>query len=189
MLKDIVKWTRCCIPCQRCKKSEAYLSPLQPLIQLLRDFRPSISIYWTISPSDGFTFLLTCIDRYTRWPGLKQKLEIQRIRILLPPLFRIVWLSLHHSLKQAIRCQNQNGQSRYQWSCWVSSEKGDLNAFLKWYLEKPLCFQILLTFKSDPKDPPEFLLGEKNSGSSPLPFSSTSVCAPALKTPLMSLLG
>ncbi|GFY42540.1 transposon Tf2-9 polyprotein [Trichonephila inaurata madagascariensis] len=125
MLKDIAKWTRCCIPCQR--------------------FGP-------LPPSDGFTFLLTCIDRYTRWPevipvsdfsaeavaksfianwiscfgvpaiittdqggqfqsrliySLKQMLGIQRIRTTsYHPSSNGMVERLHRTLKQAIRCHD-----------------------------------------------------------------------------------
>ncbi|GFY76775.1 integrase catalytic domain-containing protein [Trichonephila inaurata madagascariensis] len=133
MLKDIAKWTRCCIPCQRCKHVH---------IDLIGPF-PS---------SDGFTFLLTCIDRHTRWPevipvsdisteavaksfianwisrfgvpaiittdqggqflsrllySLKQMLGIQRIRTTpYHPSSDGMIECLHRTLKQVIRCHD-----------------------------------------------------------------------------------
>ncbi|GFS97435.1 hypothetical protein TNCV_733651 [Trichonephila clavipes] len=54
MLKEIAKWTRCCFPCQRSK--------------VQRHTHVHIDLVGLFPPSDGFVFLLTCIDRYTRWP-------------------------------------------------------------------------------------------------------------------------
>ncbi|GFY74477.1 integrase catalytic domain-containing protein [Trichonephila inaurata madagascariensis] len=69
MLKDIAKWTRCCIPCQRCKVQRHTVSPIQPFAPTVERFQHvHIDLVGPFPPSDGFTFLLTCIDRYTRWP-------------------------------------------------------------------------------------------------------------------------
>ncbi|GFY40870.1 transposon Ty3-I Gag-Pol polyprotein [Trichonephila inaurata madagascariensis] len=71
MLKDISKWTRCCIPCQRCKVQRNTVSPIQPFAPTVERFQHvHIDLVGPFPPSDGFTFLLTCIDRYTRWPEL-----------------------------------------------------------------------------------------------------------------------
>ncbi|GFY70711.1 transposon Ty3-G Gag-Pol polyprotein [Trichonephila inaurata madagascariensis] len=68
MLKDIAKWTRCCIPCQRCKVQRHTVSPIQPFAPTVERFQHfPIDLVGPFPPSDGFTFLLTCIDRYTRW--------------------------------------------------------------------------------------------------------------------------
>ncbi|GFX21985.1 transposon Tf2-8 polyprotein [Trichonephila clavipes] len=71
MLKDITKWTRCCIPCQRSKFQRHTVSPLQPFAPTVERFQHvHIDVVGPFPPSDGFTFLLTCIDRYTRWPEI-----------------------------------------------------------------------------------------------------------------------
>ncbi|GFS39285.1 hypothetical protein TNIN_379271 [Trichonephila inaurata madagascariensis] len=60
-------------------------------------------------------------------------------------LLRMVWLNVfivHSSKLFGVTIQNE--QSRYQWSCWVyerTSRITSMLAALKWYLEKPLCFQ------------------------------------------------
>ncbi|GFY65666.1 transposon Tf2-9 polyprotein [Trichonephila inaurata madagascariensis] len=69
ILKDITKWTRCCLACQRSKVQRPTVSPIQhfaPTIERLRHVH--VYLVGPFPPSDGFTFLLTCIDRYTRWP-------------------------------------------------------------------------------------------------------------------------
>ncbi|GFS45527.1 transposon Ty3-I Gag-Pol polyprotein [Trichonephila inaurata madagascariensis] len=69
MLKDIAKWTRCCIPCQRSKVQRLTVSPIQPFAPTVERFQHvHVDLVGPFPSSDGFTFLLTCIDRYTRWP-------------------------------------------------------------------------------------------------------------------------
>ncbi|GFY52407.1 integrase catalytic domain-containing protein [Trichonephila inaurata madagascariensis] len=69
MLKDIAKWIRCCIPCPRCKVRSHTVSPIQPFVSTVERFQHvHIDLLGPFLPSDGFTFLLTSIDRYTRWP-------------------------------------------------------------------------------------------------------------------------
>ncbi|GFV00923.1 hypothetical protein TNCV_1387371 [Trichonephila clavipes] len=69
MLKDIAKWTRCCVPCERSKVQRHTVSPIQPFAPTVERFQHvHIDLVGPFPPSDGFTFLLTCIDRYTRWP-------------------------------------------------------------------------------------------------------------------------
>ncbi|GFX21415.1 uncharacterized protein K02A2.6 [Trichonephila clavipes] len=69
MLKDIAKWIRFCIPCQRSKVQRHTVSPIQPFAPTVERFQHvHIDLVGPFPPSDGFTFLLTCIDRYTRWP-------------------------------------------------------------------------------------------------------------------------
>ncbi|GFT83400.1 integrase catalytic domain-containing protein [Trichonephila clavipes] len=69
MLKDIAKWTRCSIPCQRSKVQRHTVSLIQSFAPTVARFQHvHIDLVGPFPPSDGFTFLLTCIDRYTRWP-------------------------------------------------------------------------------------------------------------------------
>ncbi|GFY53534.1 transposon Ty3-I Gag-Pol polyprotein [Trichonephila inaurata madagascariensis] len=45
------------------------VSPIQPFAPTVERFQHvHIDLVGPFPPSDGFTFLLTCIDRYTRWP-------------------------------------------------------------------------------------------------------------------------
>ncbi|GFU44984.1 pro-Pol polyprotein [Nephila pilipes] len=73
MLKDITKWTRCCIAYQRSKvqrhPESKVVSPVQPFAPTVERFQHvHVDLVGPFPPSDGFTFLLTCINRYTRWP-------------------------------------------------------------------------------------------------------------------------
>ncbi|GFY59856.1 integrase catalytic domain-containing protein [Trichonephila inaurata madagascariensis] len=51
-------------------QSRVTVSPIQPLFQPLRISRSPYRSVGPFPPSDGFTFLLKCIDRYTRWPEI-----------------------------------------------------------------------------------------------------------------------
>ena len=66
---DIRRWTRSCLQCQRAKINRHTRAPLSP-------FKPPdarfsivhIDLVGPLPPSRGFTYLLTCVDRFTRWP-------------------------------------------------------------------------------------------------------------------------
>ena len=68
MKKDLHTWTRSCVRCQRAKVQQHTKAPVTP-------FRPPderfsavhIDLVGPLPPSDGYTHLLTCVDRYTRW--------------------------------------------------------------------------------------------------------------------------
>lgn len=69
MAKDIGVWTRNCLECQKAKIIRHTSSPLQQFgLPRHRFDHVHIDIVGPLPPSDGFTYLLTCIDRYTRWP-------------------------------------------------------------------------------------------------------------------------
>src|SRR5215469_13214645 len=65
---DIRDWVTACLPCQRSKVSRhtkappgSFLPPGQRFSQIHCD------LVGPLPSSEGFTYLLTCIDRYTRW--------------------------------------------------------------------------------------------------------------------------
>lgn len=69
MLADITTWTRSCIPCQRSKVHRHTRSPLQQFpVPDTRFTHVHLDLVGPLPPSEGFTYLLTCIDRFTRWP-------------------------------------------------------------------------------------------------------------------------
>ena len=69
MKKDIKAWTRTCQPCQRSKVQRHTQSPFSTFrIPDSRFEQVHIDIVGPLPPSHGNTYLLTCIDRYTRWP-------------------------------------------------------------------------------------------------------------------------
>ena len=67
--KDIRNWTRSCIPCQQAKVTRHTFSPIGTFPSTDTRFdHIHIDLVGPLPPSNGCKYLLTCIDRYTRWP-------------------------------------------------------------------------------------------------------------------------
>ena len=67
--KDVCKWTRCCIQCQKSKIQRHTTAPLGKFKTPDGRFANiHIDIVGPLLPSRGYVYLLTCIDRFTRWP-------------------------------------------------------------------------------------------------------------------------
>ena len=69
MNSDVRRWARSCEQCQRNKVHRHNHTPLQTFQSPDAMFdRIHIDIVGPLPPSNGYAYLLTCIDRYTRWP-------------------------------------------------------------------------------------------------------------------------
>ena len=69
MKNDIRDWVRSCTQCQKAKVQCHNKSPLGTFAK--PDARFShiyLDIVGPLPPSHGYSYLLTCIDRFTRWP-------------------------------------------------------------------------------------------------------------------------
>ena len=67
--RDVRQWTRTCLQCQRCKVQRHTCAPLSNFeIPTARFSHVHIDLVGPLSPSNGFSYILTCIDRFTRWP-------------------------------------------------------------------------------------------------------------------------
>ena len=67
--KDVIQWTRTCQQCQRCKVQRHTVTPLSTFSTPEARFDLiHIDIVGTLPPSEGYSYLLTCGDRFTRWP-------------------------------------------------------------------------------------------------------------------------
>lgn len=67
--RDIRKWTRSCIPCQKSKIHKHIKSPLSTFSTPEARFQHvHIDLVGPLPPSRDCTHLLTCIDRFSRWP-------------------------------------------------------------------------------------------------------------------------
>ena len=65
---DVRRWTRNCLQCQRNKVTRHTVTPLSSFATPdIRFDHVHIDIVGPIPPSDGHSYLLTCIDRFTRW--------------------------------------------------------------------------------------------------------------------------
>ena len=67
--KDVKKWAQSCLSCQRAKVNKHNCAPLSTFTPPSARFDSiHIDLVGPLPPSQGFTYLLTCIDRFTRWP-------------------------------------------------------------------------------------------------------------------------
>lgn len=67
--KDVKEWAAACVPCQRAKVHKHTKAPLEPFPIPSRRFdHVHVDLVGPLPPSQGFTHLLTMIDRTTRWP-------------------------------------------------------------------------------------------------------------------------
>ncbi|GFU44817.1 retrovirus-related Pol polyprotein from transposon 412 [Nephila pilipes] len=109
MLNDITKWTRYYVACQRSKVHRHTVSPIQAFASIPERLQQvHVDLVGPLPPSDGFTYLLTCIDLKTRC--LKSMLRIQRIRTTpYHPSSNGMVERLHRSLKQALRYPDTKG--------------------------------------------------------------------------------
>ena len=69
MKRDIAQWTRACHACQQSKVHRHVKAPLQSFPAPAARFDSlHVDIVGPLPPSQGYTYLFTCVDRYTRWP-------------------------------------------------------------------------------------------------------------------------
>ena len=67
--RDVRQWTRTCLQCQRCKVQRHTCAPLSNFeIPTARFSHVHIDLVGPLPPSNGYSYLLTCIDRFIRWP-------------------------------------------------------------------------------------------------------------------------
>src|SRR6201990_3294413 len=69
MQRDLKTWTRACLSCQRNKVHRHTKAPLGKFLPPGERFQHvHIDLVGPIPPSDGCSYILTCVDRFTRWP-------------------------------------------------------------------------------------------------------------------------
>ncbi|GFQ92100.1 transposon Ty3-I Gag-Pol polyprotein [Trichonephila clavata] len=69
MQKDISNFTRSCLDCQKSKVARHTYSPLQSFqLPSARFDHVPLDLVGPLPPSNNCEYLLTCIDRFTRWP-------------------------------------------------------------------------------------------------------------------------
>lgn len=69
MNADIRDWVRACMPCQRAKVQRHSVPPAKPFLRTDERFAVvHIDLVGPLPPCQGFRYILTCVDRFTRWP-------------------------------------------------------------------------------------------------------------------------
>jgi len=69
MAKDITTWCKQCLPCQTSKvQQHIHTTPVHIPVPPKPFSHIHVDIVGPLPPSSGFTYLLTIIDRTTRWP-------------------------------------------------------------------------------------------------------------------------
>ena len=69
MQRDIRQWTRACHSCQRTKTGRHTAAPLGTFpLPDARFQHIHMDLVGPLPPSAGFRYLLTCVDRFSRWP-------------------------------------------------------------------------------------------------------------------------
>ena len=69
MNKQIAEWCRSCVACQQSKITRHQVNPLQSFAPPSAKFSSvHVDIVGPLHVSDGYSYILTVIDRFTRWP-------------------------------------------------------------------------------------------------------------------------
>ena len=67
--KQVGNWAKACIPCQTSKVQRHIKAPLDKFTVPHRHFdNIHVDLVGPLPPSNGFTHLLTVVDRFSRWP-------------------------------------------------------------------------------------------------------------------------
>ena len=67
--QDVARWTRSCNACQRSKIQRHAHSPVAACTPPKKRFETiHVDLVGPLPTSNGFRYLLTCVDRFTRWP-------------------------------------------------------------------------------------------------------------------------
>ena len=68
MRTDVTKWARECLSCQQAKVTRHTISPISEFTVPNKRFSHIHMDLVSMPPSNGFRYLLTIVDRFTRWP-------------------------------------------------------------------------------------------------------------------------
>jgi IS30 family transposase len=67
--RDVAQWTKQCLPCQRSKVTTHIKAPMEEYTPPSGRFaHVNIDLVGPMALSNGFMYMLTAVDRFTRWP-------------------------------------------------------------------------------------------------------------------------
>ena len=92
MKKDITRWARQCEYCQRSKVQRHTKPPLERIPMPNGRFRHvHVDLVGPLPPSDGHAYILTAVDRFTRWPEAFPLRSIDALSVA--QAFNMGWVS------------------------------------------------------------------------------------------------
>ena len=104
MNKDITKWVKECLNCQRSKITRYIKTPIQKIPQPLERFSHiHVDIVGPLPLSKHNRYLFTIIDRFSRWPEAVPMIEAKTENCLNALMFN--WIS-RHGIPKTITCDN-----------------------------------------------------------------------------------
>ena len=102
MRKDCRAWARSCLSCQRCKVSRHITTPLGDFVPPTRRFEHvHMDIVGPLPSCSGYRYLLTIIDRFSRWPVAEPLADITADSV--SRAFLLGWVA-HYGCPQHITC-------------------------------------------------------------------------------------
>ncbi|GBO18183.1 hypothetical protein AVEN_158551-1 [Araneus ventricosus] len=110
MNKDCALWCRNCIECQKSKVARHTKSAVGNFpLPSARSSHVHIDLVGPLSPIRGMTYLLTCVDRFTRWP---EEFPIQdQSADTIARTFLLGWISRFGVLEKVTSDRGANFQS------------------------------------------------------------------------------